>query len=90
MKAITLNRLNTELRSTSGRFFTVTYRKLDGSIRKMNARLGVRKGVKGTGRALRRNDRMRVWDRTKEAFRTVNVDRIIELRAEGTVTRPRA
>ncbi len=32
------------------RFFTVTFRKADGTTRKMQGRLGVHKGVKGTGR----------------------------------------
>ena len=38
------------LRETSNKkIFTVTFEKKDGSIRKMNAMRGVRKGVKGVG-----------------------------------------
>lgn len=34
-----------------GKFFTVTFIKKDGTIRKMNARLGVTKGLTGKGMA---------------------------------------
>ena len=35
------------IKSTKGKFFSVTFIKKDGSVRKMTARLGVRKGING-------------------------------------------
>jgi len=50
---IQINRYRVEslLRSQNGGFLTVSFIKKDGSLRTLNGRLGVVKGVRGTGRA---------------------------------------
>jgi len=65
-----------------GRIFSVTFIKKDGTIRRMAARLGVRKGVKGVGLRFKPEDKglMVVFDMNKREFRMINLNTIIELR----------
>jgi hypothetical protein len=67
------------LRSTNGKFFTVTFKKKDDSIRTINCRLGVRRGVKGTGMSFDPTSRklLPVWE-VKKGFRMINLARIID------------
>jgi hypothetical protein len=87
IKAIaTLHRTNlaTVIKETGGRIFNVTFVKKDGSIRNMNARLGVTTGVKGTGTPVNRsNPVMRVFDMDKAAFRTINLATTRLIKADG-------
>ena len=87
MKAIvTLHRTNlaTVIKETNGHIFNITFRKKDGSIRRMNARTGVTAGVKGTGQPVdRRHPYMRVFDMDKAAFRTINLSTASLIRTEG-------
>ena len=69
------------IRQTNGGFFGVVFIKLDGSLRSMNARLGVRKDVKGTGRVSILPRYITVWDRTKGGYRKINVTTIQSLSA---------
>jgi hypothetical protein len=65
-----------------GRIFSVTFIKKDGTVRRMAARLGVRKGVKGVGLKFDPSERglMVVFDMHKREFRMINLNTIIELR----------
>lgn len=65
-----------------GRIFSVTFIKKDGTVRRMAARLGVRKGVKGIGLKFDPSERglMVVFDMHKREFRMINLNTIIELR----------
>ena len=72
------------LRETENkRIFTVTFVKEDGSIRKMNAMRGVRKGVKGVGLKFNPSDKnlLSVYDMQKKGFRFVNLDDVISFTA---------
>jgi hypothetical protein len=62
--------------------FYVTFIKKDGSLRRMVARLGVRKGVKGVGMSFSPSDRglMVVFDMHKREFRMINLNTIVELK----------
>ena len=66
------------IKSTKGKFFSVTFVRKDGVLRKMTARIGVRKGVNGKGLAFnpRERDLMVVWDTRKKEFRMVNLKTI--------------
>ena len=67
------------IRSTMGGFFGVEFVKKDGSLRKMNARLGVKAYRKHEGRPSTTAHIPRyitVWDRTKKEYRTINVNTI--------------
>lgn len=69
------------IRQTRGGFFGVVFIKKDGSLRTMNARLGVKKDVKGTGKVYIMPKHIIVWDRTKKGYRKVNVTTIQSLSA---------
>ena len=65
------------------RYFTVEFTKADGSIRKINGRLGVDKHKKG-GRDCNTNKQMMtVWDNYAEGYRNVNLSTIKYIIADG-------
>ena len=64
-----------QILATNGRFFSVSFIKKDGSERKMTARLGVKKNIKGVGMKydpLERN-LIVVFDIHKKAYRMINL-----------------
>jgi hypothetical protein len=71
-----------QILSKGNKIFSVTFIKKDGSTRRMVARLGVRKGVKGVGMSFSPSERnmMVVFDMHKRAFRMVNLETIVELK----------
>ena len=67
------------------KFFTVTFTKQDGTLRVMNAKLGVTKHLKG-GKAkydAEARGMLRVYDLKSKGYRTVTVDRIKSIKAKG-------
>lgn len=68
-----------------GTFFSAVNVKKDGTIRKYNCRLGVRKGVTGQGLAFDPTERnlIVVWDRKEKQHRMLNVATLIELKVRG-------
>jgi hypothetical protein len=71
-----------QILSKGNRMFSVTFIKKDGSLRRMVARLGVRKGVKGIGMSFNPSDKglMVVFDMHKREFRMINLETIVELK----------
>jgi hypothetical protein len=71
-----------QILAKGNRFFSVTFIKKDGSLRRMVARLGVRKGVKGVGMSFSPSDKglMVVFDMHKREFRMINLETIVELK----------
>jgi len=57
-----------QILAKGNRMFSVTFIKKDGSLRRMVARLGVRKGL------------MVVFDMHKKEFRMINLNTIVELK----------
>ena len=68
-----------KLEQSSG-FVTVTFIKKDGSVRKMNCRMGVSKYLKGGESTLDANQYVTVYDMTKAAYRAINRDTIIDIK----------
>jgi len=69
-----------EIKKTAGKIFFVEFVKKDGSIRKMLARTGVKKGINGNGHSLKeetKNHVIRVYDMMKQAWRTITYDKVI-------------
>lgn len=66
-------------------FFSVHFIKKDGSLRKMVARLNVKKGVKGIGMAYNPTEKglLCVFDVQKQAFRMINIRTIRYLNIKG-------
>lgn len=60
-------------------FVTVTFLKKDGSIRKMNCRMGVTKHLKGGKSTLDAGQYVTVYDMTKAAYRAINRETILEV-----------
>jgi hypothetical protein len=75
-----LNKLN------DGRIFSVTFIKADGSTRKMLARTGVCKNLKNNPRYNPANyNLLVVWSMRDNAYRSINIDRIQEVKANGVL-----
>ena len=65
-------------KKVGGKFFTAHFEKKDGTTRRLCGRLGVHKGVKGTGHA-KPNSIVTVFEVNKNQFRSFDVDRLISL-----------
>ena len=77
-----------EIRKLVGnRFFTATFVKKNGELRVLNGRLGVKKGVKGVGKKFNDVDYnlLTVYDLKKKSFRTIALDRLVEIKTKGKV-----
>ena len=61
-------------------FVTVTFLKKDGTIRKMNCRMGVTKHLKGGESTLDGERYVTVFDVSKGAYRAVNRETILEVK----------
>jgi hypothetical protein len=68
-------------------FFSATFVKKDGTLRKMHCRCGVKKGLKGVGKNYNDVDYnlLTVYDIKKQGYRTINLNTLKELRAKGKV-----
>jgi len=68
----------------NGRFFSVTFRKKDGTIRKMLARRGVKKNIKGNPRYNPADyNLLTVWSVGDNGYRNINMSSILEIKANG-------
>lgn len=69
--------------TSNKRIFNVTFVKKDGSIRKMSAMRGVKKGVKGEGLAFNPSEKnlLSVYDMQSKGFRFVNLNDVISFKA---------
>lgn len=65
-----------------GKFFTVEFIKKDGTVRSLNGRLGVTKGVKGTGHAMPDNIQA-VKEVNRNQWRSFNLDTVIRVKTKG-------
>lgn len=67
---------------TQGQIFSATFTKKDGTLRKMIARLGVRKDLKGgTNHVTPQSSYVTVYDMHKKAYRLINLDTLINISA---------
>ncbi len=71
------------LKATQGKFFTVVFVKKDGTTRVMNARLGVSKHLKGGQSTLDPAQYLTVYDMQSEGYRAVSYT---HLRTHDTVS----
>lgn len=81
-----INRIRLEglVRSLNGEIFSAKFVKKDGSERRMVARTGVKKGVKGTGSPNGLNvTAIKVFDMEKRAFRQINLATVKWVKAGG-------
>ncbi len=66
-----------------GRMFTVKFRKSNGALRKINARLNVTQYLAGGKKTTDPAVLQTVWDNTKQEYRCFPIAKVIELRAMG-------
>ena len=73
------------INNTGGKFFTVTFIKKDGTIRRATARTGVRKGTKGIGLGYNATDKgiKILWVCDVENFRAIKLNSILWIKFKG-------
>lgn len=70
---------------SNGKIVTVTFTKKDGTLRVMTCRLGVTKHLKGGESTLDAGQYLTVFDMAKQAYRAINKDTIVSVKASGEV-----
>lgn len=68
--------VKTLLDSTKGKFFVVKFIKKDSTVRRMVCRLGVKKGLTGTGRTWEKENLITVYDVVNKGYRHVNLETV--------------
>lgn len=70
---------------STGKIFSATFTKADGTERKMVCRTGVQKDLKGKGLQYdrRKAHNIVVWDMNAEGYRTIKTDRLKSIKIEG-------
>ena len=72
------------IRQTHGKIFSCEFIKKDGSVRKMVARLGVAKNIKGgKNGASNKNSLVTVYDMVAKAYRMINLETLKHLKVNG-------
>lgn len=71
--------------NSNGKFLTVEFIKKDGSLRKMNCRLGVTKYLKGGKSTLDPNKFITVFDVQSQGYRAINKETIQRVSCDGLV-----
>ena len=86
-EAVRINRdeLVQKIKDTKGEFFTVTFIKKDGTTRTMNARLGVKRYLKGGELPYDAMSKglLPVHDEQKDVYRMINLNTIISAKMEN-------
>ena len=75
--------LKAMIKSTKGRFFSAEFIKANGSKRKIIARIGCHKGVKGIGRKFQKENLVTVFDAQAKEYRMINVDTMLTFKCGG-------
>lgn len=68
---------------SNGRFLTVEFVKKDGSIRKINGRLGVKKYLSGGNSTLDSNKFIIIYDLKARGYRAINKNSILSVKSTG-------
>lgn len=77
--------LSSLIEGSNGRFVTVTFQKKDGSIRVINGRLGVTKGLKGGKSSVNPDQYITIYDMQAQGYRNINRDTILQVQTDGVV-----
>lgn len=79
----TSRKLASLIEQSNGKFFNVTFVKKDGSIRTMNARLGVEKYLKGGKKTVSEQQFVTVYEPATSSYKNINRDTIMAVRSAG-------
>ena len=75
------NLLKSMIKNTNGKFFTCFFVKKDGTLRKMTARVGVKKGLANNGFMREEKDNLVcVYDMVAHDFRFINLSTLKSLK----------
>ena len=75
------NLLKSMIKNTNGKFFTCFFIKKDGTLRKMTARVGVKKGLANNGFVREEKDNLVcVYDMVAHDFRFINLSTLKSLK----------
>jgi len=87
MRAIKTTQEFREFVGNEGKLFSIVFKKKDGSIRRMVARLGVKQNLTGRGLLYNADARNNIvlFSMKDQAYRTINVDRLLRVKAFGEV-----
>lgn len=85
MRTITKHDATVMIESAGGKIFTAVFEKKDGSIRKMNCRREVSKGITGKGMSYDPKSRglITVYDMHAKGYRMINTSTLRELSIDG-------
>jgi hypothetical protein len=78
-----LQTLRNLIASSQGRFFTATFIRKDGTVRVMNARLGVRSSSGSQPTTAGFEHYLTVYDVKKNGYRTINLNTVSEVKVNG-------
>ena len=82
-----MKNLEEVIEKSNGKFLTVTFVKKDGSIRTLNGRLGVTKGLVGGRSSIDHTKYINIYDVQAGGYRNVNKSTILEVKIGGEVLR---
>ena len=73
--------------TNNGKIFSATFEKKDGTIRTINCRRNVRKGVKGVGYSFDPMSKglLSVYDMQSNGFRFINLETLVEAKVNGEI-----
>jgi len=86
MKVLQRSEAISLIKKSNGKIFTACFRKrTDNKMRIMNCRLGVTKGIKGTGNNIDKvkHELLTVYDMQAKAFRSIPIPNIVNLTIDG-------
>lgn len=73
--------------TNNGKIFSATFEKKDGTIRTINCRRNVSKGVKGVGYGFDPMSKglLSVYDMQSKGFRFINLETLVEAKVNGEI-----
>jgi hypothetical protein len=81
--------LHKRIKSAGNKFFTVEFIKKDGSLRRMNCRMGVKKYLKGTGKPRPETPGLViVYDIQAKDYRSFRINKLVSLTIDEQTYRP--
>ncbi len=85
MRTVSRYKVDEVIKSTHGKIFSCEFIKKDGSLRKMVARLGVQKNLKGGKNGVsEKNSLITVYDMIAGGYRMINLATLQALKISGT------
>ena len=73
------------INKSEGKIFSAVFLKKDGTVRRINCRLNVKKGVNGKGMAYNpiKKGLLPVYDMDRKGFRMINMNTLISFKVNG-------